>query len=547
MNLKNKSLLVIIILFLSQLSFLSVNGLKIATNKNYYQTEPEFLFNLNEIIVPDDYKTIQSAIDNANNYDTIRVRSGVYKESIIIDKTGLKVIGEDPESTIIDGCLAPRVVEINTDEVKISGFTIRNGGPEIFNDAWDPSALCIASSFNIISNNKIIENKWFGIDIMQPILTNRKTNYNIIYNNNVSCNGYHGILIRNGRNHIIKDNICCNNEGAGLFLLAVKHNKIISNAIKDNTYHGICAIGGEAVIFHNNFFKNTYYNHTSNAWVNSLRDYGPNIWYNKNEGNYWDDYNGADLDNNGIGDTPYKIISPGGGEFDLYPLMYEFNKKYNMAPETVKITGSEKAIVNNEIEYNVFTIDAEGDDVYYKIDWGDDTDLNWIGPLSSGYTMKVTHIWKTKGEYQIEVTAKDINGLQSARSEPFNVTLFNSNPPNKPKIPDGASEGSIGKEYAFSTSTTDPDNDKIYYLFDWGDGKNSEWIGPFESGETISESHRWSKSSSFYVRVKAKDINDDESEWSGCSRISVDKKRLIYFNLIEEFTLISKLIKLLKK
>jgi len=43
--------------------------------------------------VPDDYPTIQEAIDVAENGDTIEVESGVYHESISIDKQ-LTIIGQ---------------------------------------------------------------------------------------------------------------------------------------------------------------------------------------------------------------------------------------------------------------------------------------------------------------------------------------------------------------------------------------------------------------------------------------------------------------------
>ncbi|UCD12958.1 MAG: hypothetical protein JSW60_05165, partial [Thermoplasmatales archaeon] len=55
-------------------------------------------------------------------------------------------------------------------------------------------------------------------------------------------------------------------------------------------------------------------------------------------------------------------------------------------------------------------------------------------------------------------------------------------PPEKPEQPDGPSEGITDIEYTFSSSTTDPEGDKIYYKFEWGDGTDSEWVGPYESG-----------------------------------------------------------------
>ncbi|MCD6108537.1 MAG: hypothetical protein J7J89_03585, partial [Thermoplasmata archaeon] len=49
---------------------------------------------------------------------------------------------------------------------------------------------------------------------------------------------------------------------------------------------------------------------------------------------------------------------------------------------------------------------------------------------------------------------------------------------------------------------------------DWGDGTNSGWLGPYNSGETVEASHSWSEKGEYSIKVKAKDINGLESEWS---------------------------------
>ena len=87
-------------------------------------------------------------------------------------------------------------------------------------------------------------------------------------------------------------------------------------------------------------------------------------------------------------------------------------------------------------------------------------------------------------------------------------------PPDIPSIPSGPDEGITGPEYTFTTSTDDPELDQVYYMFDWGDGTFSEWIGPFPSGTAGEGSHAWDSEGTYEVRAKAKDINDRESDWS---------------------------------
>jgi len=97
-------------------------------------------------------------------------------------------------------------------------------------------------------------------------------------------------------------------------------------------------------------------------------------------------------------------------------------------------------------------------------------------------------------------------------------------PPDKPYI-DGPSSGNSGESYTYTAIGTDPDNDQIYYLFDWGDGTDSGWLGLYNSGQKISESHSWSKTGSYEVKVRTKDINGAHSEWSDPLAISMPKSK----------------------
>lgn len=86
--------------------------------------------------------------------------------------------------------------------------------------------------------------------------------------------------------------------------------------------------------------------------------------------------------------------------------------------------------------------------------------------------------------------------------------------PETPQRPSGQSSGKVGQIYLYSTTTTDAEDDMMYYLWDWGNGNYSEWLGPFASGLTATAQHSWSAKGTYSVRVKAKDVNDAESNWS---------------------------------
>ena len=95
-------------------------------------------------------------------------------------------------------------------------------------------------------------------------------------------------------------------------------------------------------------------------------------------------------------------------------------------------------------------------------------------------------------------------------------------PPENPAKPNGPIEGVKGQELTFSTSTTDPDGDQIYYIFDWGDDNYSMWHGPYNSGETIEISNIWWEEGQYDIRVRAKDTNNRMSDWSESLAITID-------------------------
>ena len=96
-----------------------------------------------------------------------------------------------------------------------------------------------------------------------------------------------------------------------------------------------------------------------------------------------------------------------------------------------------------------------------------------------------------------------------------------SDPPQTPSKPNGPDHGIIHYDIMFTTGTTDPNFDKILYMFDWGDGSNSGWLGPYNSGETITAIYAWSTLGDFEVRVRAKDVLGAGTVWSEPLAISI--------------------------
>jgi parallel beta-helix repeat protein len=334
---------------------------------------------------PGNYTEIQDAIDNASDGDTVFVFSGIYPANIIVNKS-IKIIGENRESTIIQE--GHNGVTINANEVTLTGFTIRkNGG------YWNQCGIYVSSSNSNISDNNVIDN-WNGIFL-------EFSSYLIIHNNKISDNRWHGFRMEYSSNSDITRNYISNNHGFGIYLWESSKSNIIENTIKQNFWDGI-NLGDYCennVLFHNNLIDNNLDN-AYDKWGNKWDDGYPS------GGNFWDDYKGEDNDNDGIGDIPYVI--PGEMSIDNYPLMNPYG-----APSKPIIKGPTNGKPSEEYNYSVLSFDPDDDNVSYFFDWGDGTTSDWTSFVESGTEIYVSHTWKNKGTYEIKVKAKDIYELES--------------------------------------------------------------------------------------------------------------------------------------
>jgi hypothetical protein len=84
--------------------------------------------------------------------------------------------------------------------------------------------------------------------------------------------------------------------------------------------------------------------------------------------------------------------------------------------------------------------------------------------------------------------------------------------PSAPTV-DGPTMGRVRNTYNYTLSSTDPRGYDLYYYVDWGDNTNTDWVGPYPSGEIVNLSHSWINQSE-QMMAKAKNINDSESDWS---------------------------------
>jgi nitrous oxidase accessory protein len=365
MGTKSKSFaLIIVILFLTSLAMDQP-----ATVKAQSKT----------ITVPDDYPTIQSAIGNASDGDTVFVEKGIYRENIIIDKS-LTLTGENNQDTVIEG--VPKrfennpTIAVEANDVTISGFTITGGyngisvgnfsGCRVVSNIISnnlESGVQLSGEDALVSGNDFLGNNFCGVHVYFSknsqvsnntiggsyssevgVIIDSSVNITIT-KNTISSNGVsnepdsHRGGIRLGRSVScnVFGNIISDNHGYGvMFAEDVNATQVHDNSIASNNVgvelFNFLIFGEDQIGIQNQVWNNNLVDNIQQAVVHSgLSGVLPNppytngtdivFWDNGTVGNYWSDYAGNGtyvIDQNNIDHHPLtKPVDISSSEFTL--------------------------------------------------------------------------------------------------------------------------------------------------------------------------------------------------------------------------------------
>ena len=283
----------------------ALNHQEIISNYNQFAPQPNIVY------VDDDFNSsipgwgynrfalIQDAIDAIAENGTIYVYDGTYFENIFLDKA-IELMGEDKDTTIIDGNgYQNDLICIKSDNVKITNFTILEGGVGTGNaaiylandidfcilrnleihtcyrgiQAEGNSNNCLIidnyihntskdgiradNSYNFIVENNIIEHIWGTTMIFV-------NSHNItIQSNDCQYGGYTGIDLANTTNCLIKQNYLSNNGGHNIGAIYLRedsnYNQINGNTIINNFDDGIrLESSSDNMIVNNTINNNTW-------------------------------------------------------------------------------------------------------------------------------------------------------------------------------------------------------------------------------------------------------------------------------------------------
>jgi nitrous oxidase accessory protein len=394
------------------------------------------------VTVPDDYPTIQEAINHADERDTIVVKAGTYYENVMVNKTLTIKSSNGAENTIVctaDPETGKNVFEITADNVEIIGFTIKDStNRTISGDPFDPSSYVDACGIyagtctgtKIVRN--IVKNNFEGIvfadcsDILvseNQITGNIHEGIRIVYSssvtlveNNIVGNHFpmqststglvvfhcsnskvtenqiaandNGAVVSNSQGITVSDNSITDNRFHGLNLVGGNGNKVFGNTMRNNTY-GICPSGStNTQIYENTLQENEYgiacYGSSNNfVYHNYFIDNSGQVSnFHGTETNSWD--NGSE----GNYWSDYNGTDADEDGIGDVPYVIDGNNQDNyplMSPDSTNHSLSYKLVVDSVPSGVIFTADNTSCTAPWSETYANITAVNLTMPESYSY------------------------------------------------------------------------------------------------------------------------------------------------------------------
>lgn len=325
-------------------------------------------------------KSIQEAVLQAEEGDTVLVKKGIYKEANIKIDKGITLIGENLPT--IDGEEKGEIITIGADNVTLDGFKIINVG---LSYTTDYASVRVVNSSGFTIQNLVLEKLFFGIYL-------QKSNNGKVLNNKVrgeavtefnSGNAIHlwqcknvevigndvrkvrdGIYLEFSDNITITNNLSKNNVRYGLHFMFSNNNYVINNIFETNGA-GIALMFSKFMEVENNVIQKN--------------------WGTAAYGLLLKEVNDVNIKNNLFFENTVGITVEGSNRLEYS------NNDFTSNGYAIKVKGAcyENIIIDNNFLYNSFDISYNGrinnnkfDNNYWSNYTGYDLDKDGIGDVA---------------------------------------------------------------------------------------------------------------------------------------------------------------------
>jgi parallel beta-helix repeat protein len=270
------------------------------------------------------YSSIQRAIDNSREGDVIYVNSGLYYEDVNVDKR-VTLLGRDTGMglPVVDGMARDGPFRIISNGVWVEGFITQHSGTPCGKVVC--AGIFLEGVSHVTVRGNIVRDNDLGIGLFNADM-------NHIENNAAMNNSVSGINLNHSSHNLISGNVIDGNwNNMPIYTgRSSNGNEITNNTIRNSYPPTIGTDDSQGnIVYLNNFLVKSpsiYMDSNSSiSWISpGLISY---TYLNKSFsaylGNYWENYQGKDSNNDGIGDVPHPIGTY--NEMDAYPIIGPWN------------------------------------------------------------------------------------------------------------------------------------------------------------------------------------------------------------------------------
>lgn len=442
------------------------------------------------LAVPDEFQTIQVAVNAAQEGDMVWVAPGTYHESVVL-KEGIRLQGSGPALTILQS--RPYTITA-ADNCVIDGFTLNN------KNEGHAGVSCDNAS-PIISNNII-----YGVETVQVSgNSSPRIRNNIIHN--ISLMGK-GVFISGGASAIIENNTIVNSK-EGIYLTGATAQTrvyVVNNIIANNSGWGIEDNSSEKEHIHIFASYNCFWNNgngnfggTNSDKISSIADIDANPMFVDPDNEDFNLQVNSPCVNSGNPEAKYNDLDGTPNDRGAYG-----GPSVNTYPNAHFTVDSQLGGISKEFSFDAsLSTDRESDKLSFRWDW----ESNGAFDTQFSFDRTATHKYTSTGEKTITLQIRDEGGFVGSTSK--TVTVINQ-PPNTPHTPnpsDGAEKQSVNIQLSWQGD--DPDTgDTVTYDVYFGASGNPPLVSEAPQTETtynpgVLDYHKF-----YYWKVVAHDSHN---------------------------------------